>query len=103
MMKSSLKKAFSTVTQAPAIVAQLACEYMLDWGGGLVWALMPEGEDARARLGPINGHATLVRASKETRARIAPFHPEPPALAAVSTGLRARFDPKGILNPGLMG
>ena len=90
-------------SQAPAIVAQLACEYLLDWGGGLVWALMPDGEDARARLGRIDGHATLIRASEETRARIAPFHPEPPELAKISAGLRARFDPKGILNPGLMG
>ncbi len=90
-------------SQAPAILAQLACDYLLDWGGGLIWALVPEGEDARARLGSIYGHATLIRASEETRARIAPFHPEPPALAKISAGLRARFDPKGILNPGLMG
>jgi FAD/FMN-containing dehydrogenase len=29
-------------------------------------------------------------------------HPEPPAVAALTAGLRARFDPKGILNPGRM-
>lgn len=90
-------------SEAPGIVARLACEYVFDWGGGLIWALLPEGEDLRARLGPIRGHATLIRASEDTRARIASFHPEPPALAAVSADLRARFDPKGILNPGLIG
>jgi glycolate oxidase FAD binding subunit len=90
-------------SEAPALVAQLACEYMLDWGGGLIWALLPEGEDARARLGSFRGHATLIRASEDTRARIATFHPEPPALAKISAELRARFDPKGILNAGLMG
>ncbi|MGB3313144.1 MAG: glycolate oxidase subunit GlcE, partial [Albidovulum sp.] len=90
-------------SEAPAIVARLACDYLLDWGGGLIWALLPEGEDVRARLGPIRGHATLIRASQDTRARIAPFHPEPPALARISADLKARFDPKGFLNPGLMG
>jgi len=31
------------------------------------------------------------------------FHPEPAPLAQIATGLRAQFDPRGILNPGLMG
>ena len=48
-------------------------------------------------------HATLVRASEETRARIAPFPPEPGPLATLSQGLRRKFDPRGVLNPGLMG
>ena len=90
-------------TDAPAVVALLAGEYLLDWGGGLIWALLPEGEDPRARLSGFGGHATLFRAPEAVRAKIAPFHPEPAALAALSAGLRARFDPKGILNPGLMG
>jgi glycolate oxidase FAD binding subunit len=89
---------------APDIAARAGAEDLLyDWGGGLVWALVPEGTDLRARIGAIRGHATLVRASAETRARIAPFHPEPPPLAAIAAGLRAKFDPRGILNPGLMG
>jgi glycolate oxidase FAD binding subunit len=88
----------------PAVAAALGAEALVyDWGGGLIWALMPEGTDLRARLGTSPGHATLVRASEATRARTAPFHPEPAPLAALSAGLRARFDPRGILNPGLMG
>ena len=91
-------------SDAPALVARAGARQALyDWGGGLVWLLMPEGEDLRARLGTLAGHATLIRASDETRRRIAPFQPEPAPLAAISAGLRARFDPKGILNPGLMG
>ena len=43
-----------------------------------------------------------LRASEATRARIAPFQPEPAPIAALSAGLRAKFDPRGILNPGLM-
>ncbi|WP_347311336.1 FAD-binding protein [Defluviimonas sp. SAOS-178_SWC] len=91
-------------SDAPDLVARAGARAVLyDWGGGLVWLLMPEGEDLRARLGPFAGHATLIRATEEVRRRIAPFQPEPAAIAAISAGLRARFDPKGILNPGLMG
>ena len=74
---------------------------VLDWGGGLIWALVPEGTDLRARLN-VPGHATLVRAAAGTRARIGMFHPEPAPLARIAEGLRARFDPRGIFNPGLM-
>ena len=89
---------------APALAERLGAEALLyDWGGGLVWALIPEGTDARAALGTYAGHATLVRASAETRARIPPFQPEVPALARISAGLRAKFDPKGLFNPGLTG
>lgn len=91
-------------SEAPGLVARAGARQALyDWGGGLVWLLVPEGEDLRARLGAFAGHATLIRASDEVRRRIAPFQPETAALAAISAGLRARFDPKGILNPGLMG
>jgi glycolate oxidase FAD binding subunit len=89
-------------TDGPDIAARTGGETFFDWGGGLVWTLVPEGEDLRARLGAFAGHATLVRASEETRARIAPFQPEPAPVAALSESLRRQFDPRGILNPGLM-
>ncbi|MDG3041709.1 FAD-binding protein [Roseicyclus marinus] len=89
-------------TDAPDLAARTGGDVLFDWGGGLIWALVPEGTDLRARLGAFAGHATLVRASAETRARIAPFHPEPPPVAAVAAALKAKFDPRGILNPGLM-
>ncbi|MDP2738838.1 MAG: FAD-binding protein [Pseudorhodobacter sp.] len=94
-------------SQAPGIVARAGAEAALyDWGGGLVWLLLAEGVDLRTRIGPFVGHATLVRArvraSADTVARIAAFPPEPAPLAALAAGLRARFDPRGILNPGLM-
>jgi glycolate oxidase FAD binding subunit len=44
----------------------------------------------------------LVRASAATRAAVDVFEPEPAPLAAISAGLRAKFDPAGILNPGRM-
>ena len=89
-------------SDAPALAARAGGEALFDWGGGLVWLLLAEGTDLRARLGAFAGHATLIRGSVETRRRIAPFQPEVPAIAALTRGLRARFDPRGILNPGLM-
>ncbi|MDT8857135.1 FAD-binding protein [Paracoccaceae bacterium Fryx2] len=90
-------------SEAAGIAARLGAEAVLyDWAGGLIWALMAPGIDLRARLGPFGGHATLLRAGPDTRARLAAFHPEPAPLAALAAGLRAKFDPRGILNPGLM-
>ncbi|WP_293574639.1 FAD-binding protein [Phaeobacter sp.] len=90
-------------TDAVHLASKLdASALQFDWGGGLIWALMPPGQDLRAQM-TVPGHATLVRADAATRARIVRFQPEPAPLAAVSAGLRAQFDPRGILNPGLMG
>lgn len=74
---------------------------LYDWGGGLVWVQVPKGSDVRST--PIDGHATLIRGISESRASLPVFQPEPAPLAALSQGLRAKFDPRGILNPGLMG
>jgi glycolate oxidase FAD binding subunit len=89
-------------SDAPGIVGRLNMPARYDWGGGLVWVLAPEGTDLRAIIGPFAGHATLIRASHTTRAAIQPFHPEPAANATLTKGLRTKFDPRGILNPGLM-
>ena len=40
--------------------------------------------------------------ARRRKARWGVFHPEPPPVAALSAGLRARFDPSGVLNPGRM-
>ncbi|NIZ13993.1 FAD-binding protein, partial [Phaeobacter sp. HF9A] len=88
-------------TDAMRLIPALgATRYLCDWGGGLIWALMPEGTDLREKM-TLPGHATLVRAGMENR--LPRFHPEPAPLAAISTALRAEFDPRGLINPGLMG
>jgi glycolate oxidase FAD binding subunit len=79
-----------------------------DWGGGLVWLLTSEAGDAgaatvRDAIGRLGGHATLVRASEATRRAVAPFHPEPAGVEALTAALRAKFDPAGVLNPGRTG
>jgi glycolate oxidase FAD binding subunit len=94
-------------SQASGVLARLEAggalrDWMLDWGGGLIWAQVAEGTDLRRMADILDGHATLIRAAPETRARIAPFPPEAPQVAALSRALRRRFDPRGILNPGLM-
>jgi len=86
-------------SDAPQVVAGLGANaVLLDWGGGLIWALMPQGADMRAKMRDVRGHATLVRGTDFSR-----FQPEVGPLASISAGLRAQFDPRGILNAGLMG
>lgn len=101
---------------------------LLDWAGGLCWVGMTDAQAAEyaprygaedAASGAIRfhrdlqeamadpelggGHATLVKGPAALRAEVAVFQPEPAPLAALARGLRAQFDPRGILNPGLMG
>ena len=85
-------------SDAPGLVAKMGAKAVqFDWGGGLIWALT-DGGDLRARLGEFAGHATLVRGTADAPV----FHPEPAPLVAITAGLRAKFDPRGILNKGLM-
>jgi glycolate oxidase FAD binding subunit len=89
-------------SDGPDVVAKLApLRTVYDWGGGLVWVLMPVGSDVRKHL--VQGHATLIRGSDETKSARGVFHPEPGPLARISEGLREKFDPRGILNTGIMG
>ena len=90
-------------SDGPGIAARAGGDGLFDWGGGLVWLRVPQGTDLRAQLGDFAGHATLIRASEETRGRLPVFQPDPAPVAALTEGLRRQFDPKGILNPGVMG
>lgn len=90
-------------SDGPALAARMQADSVIfDWGGGLIWALTREGTDLRAKLGRYDGHATLVRAGADTRARLGVFQPQPAPVEALSAGLRAKFDPRNILNAGLM-
>ncbi len=90
-------------TEGPALAARVPeAQVVFDWGGGLIWLCVPEGTDVRARLGAFGGHATLVRAAPETKARLGAFHPGAAPVAALEAGLRAKFDPRGLFNPELM-
>jgi glycolate oxidase FAD binding subunit len=76
--------------------------YLLDWGGGLILAAYPKVDAERVRGALTSGHATLLKAPAAERAATAVFQPQPPAVAAAASRLRAAFDPRGILNPGRM-
>jgi glycolate oxidase FAD binding subunit len=81
--------------------------YFYDWAGGLVWLCLEEAEDAhasalRAAIDRSGGHATLIRASAKTRAAVDVFHPQPPALKALSQRVKESFDPAHILERGRM-
>ncbi len=87
-------------SDAVAVVKNIAPDrFLLDWGGGLIWARVPAGSDVRAALA-VPGHATRMSGEPIDMPR---FHPEPAPIAALTAGLRAQFDPRGILNPGVMG
>jgi len=91
-----------------ALQQQFEFDEAMDWGGGLLWiGAMSAQEDVHAAaqeaVSRIGGHATLVKAPAAVRARARVFQPENPVVAQLARGLRARFDPRGILNPGLMG
>jgi glycolate oxidase FAD binding subunit len=92
----------------PAIAAAVKGEFILDWGGGLVWLATDATGDVgasaiRAAIRAAGtGHATLVRAPLPVRAAIPVFEPPEPALAALSKRVKEQFDPRGILNPGRM-
>jgi glycolate oxidase FAD binding subunit len=88
-----------TPSDAPELAGRMRADGLLyDWGGGLIWVRIPAGTDLRDRLGQFDGHATLVRGTGQPK-----FQPEPAPVAALTQGLRRKFDPKGILNTGLMG
>ena len=98
-------------TAGPEIAARLraglGAEAVFDWGGGLVWLAVGNAEDGgeaaiRKALKAAGGHATLVRAPEELRARVPVFQPQDPATAALSERIKSGFDPRRVLNPGRM-
>lgn len=88
---------------APDLIARMGAgvSVQIDWGGGLIWAMTTRGTDLRTELGDFDGHATLIRTQPGNAIPV--FHPQPVPVAQLERGLRARFDPKGLFNRGLMG
>jgi glycolate oxidase FAD binding subunit len=70
-----------------------------DWGGGRIWILAdaPAADTISMAVAGI-GHATLVRPMPGMAAN-AGEQPEPAGVAALSQGLRAAFDPRGLFTP----
>jgi len=96
-------------SQGPPFVARLgplALAHFYDWGGGLVWVATDPSEAAatalRAALAPGGGHATLFRAPEPLRARVPVFQPLSETALKYTRGIKASFDPDGVLNYGRM-
>lgn len=71
---------------------------LMDMAGGEIWLEHAPGDDLRNQLTDLNCDAQLIRGQGAPR-----FQPQSPALTKIQSGLRAQFDPRGILNSGLMG
>jgi glycolate oxidase FAD binding subunit len=105
---------------------QRGFEIVGDWGGGLLWVAADAAQLARnADVTPVSGtdpvlhggrllleflqsfsrerggHSTLIKGPAALRTTVPSFQPEPEPIVAISAGLRAKFDPRGILNPGI--
>ena len=96
-------------SQGAAFVASLgalALNHFYDWGGGLVWLTSAPTAAAagaiRASLSTFGGHATLMRAPDELRGAVDVFEPLSAPLMRITRGIKASFDPDGVLNPGRM-
>jgi len=101
--------------QVQSLLAWTDACYVYDWAGALVWAALPEdaapgcAERIRAIARSLGGHAALIRAPPAMRAALSPADRSARAGAADAHGemrrlharLKAAFDPRGILNPGL--
>jgi glycolate oxidase FAD binding subunit len=98
-------------SRAAAFVGELDAigalqNHFFDWGGGLVWLATGiediESGAVHAAAARARGHATLVRAADDIRARAGVFQPQARALMELSLRVKTSFDPDRILNPGRM-
>jgi glycolate oxidase FAD binding subunit len=108
--------------QVRSLLAADDVHYLYDWAGALVWAAIPTGaahaDGARLRgiARSLGGYAKLIRAPRALREAVSTAGAS--ASAGASQGghgsegnraglqrlherLKAAFDPRGILNPGL--
>nr|WP_205790257.1 FAD-binding protein [Microvirga makkahensis] len=115
LLTDSADRAIWRVSTAPTkgaeftkrVTQALDAQWFYDWGGGLIWISAPVDGDAGASVlrettQALGGHATLVRAPAETRSAVDVFEPQSDTLMTLTKGIKASFDPAGILNPGRM-
>lgn len=92
----------SSAVQVMTVTRSWQGQFIVDWGGGLIWAKLPISVAAtavRALAEQAVGHAMLVHAPLEYRVTTSALHPEVPGVAALARRVRAAFDPAGILDP----
>ena len=89
-------------SDAPDVVEKIksvdeSAQVQLDWGGGLIWVLVAEGTRLREAVNGFRGFVHLVRGEGEV------FGQASSRVGQIESNLRKKFDPNGILNPGIMG
>jgi len=88
-------------SHAPDVIESIGPErYLLDWGGGLIWAAFDRVDASTVRGALREGHAMLVKAPRDAK----PCRQQPPTavVAQFVERLRDAFDPDRRLNPGRM-
>ena len=84
----SLWRVSAKPTDGPAVVAALGVsDYFMDWSGGVIWAILPNGRDVRADLQHISGHATCFGSGHPM------LQPQPKGVDDILRGIHAKFDP----------
>jgi glycolate oxidase FAD binding subunit len=88
-------------SDAPRVLDAIRPErYLLDWGGGLIWAAYDSVDASRVRSALRDGHALLIKAPADAKPCRA--HPPSAVLGQLLDRVRAAFDPDRRLNPGRM-
>jgi len=103
--KTSIWRLSVKPTSGPKIMETLLksgikAEAQYDWGGGLVYLSVPDNINIRDHLSDIQGHITLVRGNGGG-AEAMPIQSK--LIKGIEEGLRKKFDPRNILNVGIMG
>ena len=93
-------KPTEAIKQINKIRERTTSDVIYDWGGGLVWVLVPEGTPLREYLGTFPGYATLIRGSQATLNHMPVFHPKDKPLQDLTTRIKRQFDPQNHFNRG---
>jgi glycolate oxidase FAD binding subunit len=92
-------------SHAARVAAAIGGAALYDWGGSRVFVTTNEetvrtqGKLLRSMVEQAGGSACLFKAPASLRQAFGAFHPRPKAHHDLAERIRARFDPKNVLNP----
>lgn len=92
-------------TDGPKMVQHLrasgvSLKAQYDWCGGLVYLSVENDVNIREHLAGMQGHATLIRGNGGGAMALPQQNK---IVSGIEAGLRNKFDPRGVLNTGIMG